>query len=519
MVPTARRPVTPGRGVEAIVEWADRRSAAFWGLASITAVAVALRVFFLVSYRPGLIGYSDTANYLLYARGAVFGDPVRVAGYVLFLKLLHLISPHLILVTGVQHAFGIACGILLFDAVRRGGLPAWLGLVPAAVVMLGGSQLILEHTILTDTLFLFLITLAMWAVVRAWTGSGWWAVLVGFSAGCSTIVRTVGVELLPVTLLCLCLRPARSVPIAPDTGAGASGFLELRRLRAAHPVLVWRSATLVAAVLSAALAIVPFLDAHDVVTGSFNYTSEGNLQLYGRVAPWADCSKFTPPPGTAKLCIYAPVAQRGGSQVWEFSSTSPVSRAYGFIPPKDANSQLEAFAVAAIEGQPLTYLEYVGRGLLRIIDPSFPTSPYPGVGNDGYGPGPEGDLDWYFGVGSNLAGVEGIINSYYKDSGLFARNVAFFEGYDRDTRIEGPVMVVLLILALIAPFVARGLPRRLAILFTATSAVLLIGPILVVDYDWRYVVPALGALSASATIGAYGTWIRVAPRLRRHTTG
>ena len=39
-------------------------------------VAVALRVFFLVSYRPGLIGYSDTANYLLYARGAVFGDPV-----------------------------------------------------------------------------------------------------------------------------------------------------------------------------------------------------------------------------------------------------------------------------------------------------------------------------------------------------------------------------------------------------------------------------------------------------------
>ena len=121
-------------------------------------------------------------------------------------------------------------------------------------------------------------------------------------------------------------------------------------MRAAHPVLVWRSATLVAAVLGAALAIVPFLDAHDVVTGSFNYTSEGNLQLYGRVAPWADCSKFTPPPGTAKLCIYAPVAQRGGSQVWEFSSTSPVSRAYGFIPPKDANSQLEAFAVAAIEG-------------------------------------------------------------------------------------------------------------------------------------------------------------------------
>ena len=42
----------------------------------------------------------------------------------LFLKLLHLISPHLILVTGVQHAFGIALVLLLFDAVRRGGLPA-----------------------------------------------------------------------------------------------------------------------------------------------------------------------------------------------------------------------------------------------------------------------------------------------------------------------------------------------------------------------------------------------------------
>jgi hypothetical protein len=448
---------------------------------------------------------------------------VRVSGYVLFLKLLHLISPHLILVTVVQHAFGIACGIMLFDAVRRCGLPAALGLVPAAVVMLGGSQLILEHTILTDVLFEFLVTLALWSVVRAWTGSAWWAVLAGFSGGCATLVRTVGVELLPVTLLCLCLGPAREVAVsgpdevavsAPDEGR-TSGFHALRQFRSVHPVLTRRTTTLVAGILSAALAIVPFLDAHNVVSGGWDFTSEGNLQLYGRVAPFADCSKFTPPPGTAKLCIHTPVSERPGSQVWEFGTTAPPFRAYGFKPPKDANSQLQAFALAAIEGQPLSYLEYVGRAMVRLVDPSYSASPYKRIGNDGYDYGPEQDLDWYFGVNRNLGGVMQVVNGYYKPSQLFVSNVAFFKAYDRATRIEGPVMAVLLVLALLAPVLARGLPRRLAILCTATSAVLLVGPILVLDYDWRFVVPALGALTASGAIGAYELWKRAAGRVGR----
>jgi hypothetical protein len=155
---------------------------------------------------------------------------------------------------------------------------------------------------------------------------------------------------------------------------------------------------------------------------------------------------------------------------------------------------------------------------VRLIDPSFSASPYARIGNDGYDYGPEQDLDWYFGVNRNLAGVMRIVNSYYKPSQLFTRNVAFFKDYDRDTRIEGPVMAVLLILALLAPVLARGLPRRLAILCTATSAVLVVGPILVLDYDWRFVVPALGALTASAVIGAYELWRRAATLVPRART-
>ena len=68
---------------------------------------------------------------MLAAHSVLFGDPVRVAGYVLFLRFLHLIWPHLILVPSAQHVSGIASGLLLYDAMRRAGRPAgWVWCPP-----------------------------------------------------------------------------------------------------------------------------------------------------------------------------------------------------------------------------------------------------------------------------------------------------------------------------------------------------------------------------------------------------
>ncbi len=75
-------------------------------------------------------------------------------------------------------------------------------------------------------------------------------------------------------------------------------------------------------------------------------------------------------------------------------------------------------------------------------------------------------------------------------------------------------MAVAMLLALIAPFLAVGLVRCAAILLLVCAAALIIGPILVLGYDYRYVVPAFGPLTGAAAIGGYGLWRLVARRPR-----
>ncbi len=104
--------------------------------------------------------------------------------------------------------------------------------------------------------------------------------------------------------------------------------------------------------------IFAFLYAHNQTAGGWEFASKSYFDLYGRVAPWADCTKFKPPAETAKLCVHIPVSQRQGTEAWEFLGSSPAVQAYGapewFGPPpvKNENGQLKAFALAAIEGQP-----------------------------------------------------------------------------------------------------------------------------------------------------------------------
>jgi hypothetical protein len=167
------------------------------------------------------------------------------------------------------------------------------------------------------------------------------------------------------------------------------------------------------------------------------------------------------------------------------------------------NAKLGAFAQAAIVGEPLTYLEYVARGLVRVVDPSFSASPYPAVGSAGAGYSPAANVNWYF-LPETTRGAERIVTSYYNGSKLHAGNTSLLRAWERATRLQGPAMAVALLLAIVSPFLARGLCRRLAVLVALTSAVLIVGPILVVDYDYRYVIPAFGPLTAAAAIGAYG---------------
>ncbi len=455
-------------------------------LGLILLAGLVLRLYFIEQWRPALVGFPDTAIYVEDARTGIFNDPLRIGAYSEFLRLMHDIRPHLSFAILVQHILGLVSGLLLFGAVRRAGFPQGLGLVPAAVVVLGGSELFVEHAPLTEAVFIFLVNLSLYALIRAWRGHWAWSIVAGLALGASADVRTVGLALLlvivPVALLVL------------------PGEWRTRLLRA----------TLV--VITAAIPLGGYLKAHEDAVGYGGFTGAGYFDLYARVAPFAECSKFHPPVGTSQLCIDIPRPKREGHDVWEFTSVSPAVRLFGepdeTVPKPGENSKLRSFAEAAIFGQPLDYLEAVGRDLIRIVDPAFASSPY--VGNAGYGNTPESLADYYFNT-SNLASVQRVLGEYYPRDGEIHRGVGFLMAYERDTRIEGPLMALLLLLAIAAPILTTADERRASLLLLFATLTLLAAPVFTSEYDYRFTIPAFGPLAATAAIGAWATSRRLRP--------
>lgn len=453
-----------------------------------------LRLYFMQRWRPALVGFPDTAIYIQAAHTGIFQNPLRVAGYAEFLRLMHGIRPHLSFAIFIQHLLGLASGLLLFGALRRAGLPRGLGLAPAAMVVLGGSELFIEHAALTESLFIFLVDLALYAIVRTWRGNWGWAILAGLALGCATDVRTLGLVLLPVLVVVGSL--------------AVSGAWRSRLLRAALMVL------------AAAIPIGGYLKAHEEADGYGGFTGSGYFDLYGRVGPFANCAKFHPPAGTSQLCIHIPVSQRPGHDAWEFSSISPAVRLYGepdeTVPQPGENSKLSSFAEAAILGQPLEYLKYVGRDLIRIVDPSYPSSPYGNKGptGDDYGAAPQQLLEYYF-TPATEQNADRVLSSYYPTDGTIHLSVSFLISYERDTRVEGPFMALLLLLSLAAVIFAPAAARRATLLFFICTVVLLAGPVFLSEYDYRFTIPAFGPLAATAAIGAWSIAHRLQQRRGR----
>ena len=147
-------------------------------------LGLAARIYFMLVWQPAITGYSDSGIYFQDAYQGIWSDPVRTVGYGMFLTVLHAITPHLLLVTAVQHLMGLGVAVLLFLTTRRIGGPVWLGLVPAAIVALGGDELFIEHAALSETVYILLVSLMLYCAVRAAAEGGLiWAAAAGLCAG------------------------------------------------------------------------------------------------------------------------------------------------------------------------------------------------------------------------------------------------------------------------------------------------------------------------------------------------
>ena len=108
-------------------------------LVALTVLAVAIRVVVMVTYSSAVFVYYN-GDSLRYARIVVGGGHLRMfsdywtpAGYPMFLRAVCDIWAALPFTIGIQHALGVATGLLFYAVLRRVGAPRGFALVPAAI--------------------------------------------------------------------------------------------------------------------------------------------------------------------------------------------------------------------------------------------------------------------------------------------------------------------------------------------------------------------------------------------------
>jgi len=462
---------------------------------AVLALAVALRIWLWIGYRPARMELTDTVGYLWQLQVGLFNDPIHPAGYGIFLEAIRALTTKLEVTIAIQHLLGIGTGITLYATVRRFGLPVWPAVVAAAAVLLSLDQIFLEHALMSETLFTFLLSLSLYACARAygpsrpvWRGldtRSTWLIAAGLLLGLSACVRTAGVPLLAVLAVwaALALRGALATRIG--------------------------NAALVAG--AAAAVLLGYATLNYTESDEFALSSASGWAAYARSAPFADCEQFTPPAGTERLCEETPPQSRPGPDYYAWDPGSPARTLFGGHPT--GNEELGAFGRRAILAQPFDYLETVGYDALRFFVPETPLVP-----------------DWFeqrewSGLGYEITDVAGragdfeqvVLEStrtFYPSTNLTVTGAIDPLGEVQDViRVHPGVLLAALILALVGLGLARGPARAGLWLFLSVALVMVLMAAATTTYTARYAVPVQGPLVAA---GAIGLWALVAQWRARH---
>ena len=249
----------------------------------------------------------DAIRYARVYPTGLFSDFWMPAGYPVFLDVVHAVNGNIGFTVLVQHALGVVTGVLFYLISRNMGVGRPLSLIPCAVVLLSGDDIYLEHIVMGDTFYLFALTLALYLFVRALRRPSNSRALgvAGLVAGLACLTRTTALVLPVVLFVWLAL-----VPTGDD-----------QRVRTVIPRLASFS-------LPVVVVLVGYLGVASVVGPYVGLFDMSGFHLYARVAPFADCSKFTPPPSTNKICQSTPPELREGPEYYEWDLSSPVRREF-----------------------------------------------------------------------------------------------------------------------------------------------------------------------------------------------
>jgi hypothetical protein len=426
-------------------------------LLAVLAPAVALRLVTMLGYR-GAMWFPDSYDYV---SGALTLTPnlIRPSGYSLFLWLL---SPFhsLTLVVFVQHAMGVAVGVMVYALLRhRFGLSGWAASVAALPALFDAFGIQLEHLVLSDTLFTFLLTMAVTLALWRSAPSTRRVTLVCLLLGLAAVTRSIGLPVLVVTLAWLVVRRAGRRAVAAGLVAGL-------------------------------LPIVLYAGWFSSRTHRFALTYSTGIFLYSRTTPFADCRKIKPPVDELPLCITTPPEERGRSQFYIWGRVSPFHRLgeHKFTP--DIESRAGDFAQRAIIAQPGDYAQTVTSDLLRTFRWSHPRFPDPTT----YG---------YYVFQAHPPQPPPVAAARmrpYDPGHLRPRVVRPYAGimqtYQRHVFLRGTVFGLILLAGL-----AALLRRRWEALLPWTAAVVaIVVPPTTAEFDYRYLIPAVPAACVAAAL-------------------
>jgi hypothetical protein len=447
--------------------------------AAALAAAAVLRLVAMLGY-PGALWFAGDSYVYLGAALRLRPDLSKTTGYSLFLRALEPFHS-LTLVTGVQHLMGLGIAVMIYALARRSNVPELWAAVATLPVLFDGFQVEDEHMVMAETLFTFLLMLAMLLIL--WRSRVSWpvALLAGLLVGYAVDVRNEGLPVLILFPAFMVLRAAKRASRRDWRGWLAAGMLTLG---CAAPVMAYAAW-------------------FHSWTGSYTLTRADGFYLWGRVSSFAECSVIKPPADELKVCPSGSPSSRTppGDYVWhapqvhqDLLPSGPVSAANDAL--------LRDFAIRAIEAQPFGYLESILKGLA--LSAEWPRQKYPDAGTVSY---------YYFHlkpqrVPANHSWIPG--GTAYQDAERYghatpSRVVEPFAfliaGYERAFYTYGPLFALIMLTGLggviriqrrkgRVPRLAWS-PRQGSMLPWVTAVVLLVSPIALADFDYRYLLPVL----------------------------
>jgi 4-amino-4-deoxy-L-arabinose transferase-like glycosyltransferase len=451
-------------------------------LAGLVAAGIALRLVAILSWWPTTPTLDD--GYQLYASNP-FEDPQHPAGYGLLLGALGSLTREVAVPVLLQHLGGVASALLLWAGTRRIAGSDWAGLLPAAAVLLNPDQIFLEHAIMSESSAVLATAAGLYAAVRTIDEPApWWRwpLLTGLALALGATIRTATLVVIPVVLLALLL---------------------------AHPGPWRRWRDLLRAPVAAALAagamLLAFAGAGATFGERFGVGPSPGWYLYGRVAQFADCDRFAPPPGTRALCEERAAAERPGASFYLFNEGAPAPRFVGSFGDRD--ELVGAWARRALRAQPADFASLAWRYLRGYWAPGLrPDRPDSGMGLD-----PQ--LDFGYDNAFFRETIHSSLESYYDDFTVAPREsgLELLHAWQRVGRFGGLALSIATGLTLLGLLLGPRRSRVGVLLFGVGGLALIVAPALTGNYLGRYTVPMAGPLAAASAITLTELWRRLRP--------